>query len=583
MEFDTAPQWNKELALARNEIIENWKQFEGTKEEFLEKFKRGQLPDLSLGTQEKIKTLSKTKFNNWLRRHDKDGLSGLLSGHGKPGSRFSAEKKNFIVECIYKNPKIRSVRVFEYFNNRFGSKVSRRTFERFIKCWKEENPQLYAYLVNPSSWRNKFRVSFGRSDERIDHFCQRWEADSTPADVICDDGKRYICPGLIDVFSRKPLVSLAETSKSTAIAALLRRGMITWGIPEELIKDHGKDFSSRHIKAICATFGIKTPFIPPHRPDLKPHIEAFWRTLAYGLFEELPNFIGHSVAERQSIRSREAFAKRFLKRGETVKVSLSPKALQKVINAWIRNKYEQDVHRGIGCRPAERAACTKPVRRVGDERVLDILLAPIGEPTVLKKGIMYKTAWYQAEALIFHIGEKVRIREDLQDVGRIFVFDQKGRFVCEAIDQALTGFTVEDYRKQRKLQNQMIRRANKALSKLAQIPENPMIALLQDRESVPGKVVPLVRQEAVEIPAAKEALKAIEARDEIESRKEPAKEIPDDEGFYYGSDSEIRDYESIMKKLRDGKPITDRERKVKEGFEGSFTDKLLQKAEEGGK
>ncbi len=571
--YNEASKWNRDQAHERLELLKRWWGFRGknarkkTKLEFAKK-----------------EGISLSRLNRYLRLFALYGFDGLLSGHGKKGPRcLSKDQQDFIVGLIYKNPKIRAVRVWEYLNDKFGPGPSKSTVERFMRWWKTENKQLYDYLKNPNAWRSKYQISQGNASENITRFCQRLELDSTPADIICSDEKRYTCVGAIDVFSRKAKVLLADVSKSAAIAALLRDCICSWGIPEIIVKDHGRDYASKYIEAICATLKMKVPFIPPYRPDLKPFIERFWQTLGYGLFEELPGFIGHSVSDREAIRAQERFAKQFLKRGETVKIKLAKDELQEIIDKWISDKYEQVVHSGINARPAERAAASmNAVRRVSDERILDLLLARWGKATIQKKGIMYQGGFYQAVDLYQYIGEQIEIREDLRDAGRIYIFDKNGQFLFVATDKALTGFTPENYREMRKKQNQMIRQRVKALEQLTEVPEYPMLAHLERRESAPGKIISFIRQKEAEIPAAKEALKAVEARDEIGSREEPITEIPDEEGFFYGHDHRIRRYEHLMEKYRLGKTLTNPEREFIQDFEQSDEFYLTISSAEGG-
>ena len=60
---------------------------------------------------------------------------------------------------------------------------------------------------------------------------QVWELDSTPADVMCADG-RHVIVGAMDAWSRRGRLLVVPVSRATAICALLRRCLIDWGVPE---------------------------------------------------------------------------------------------------------------------------------------------------------------------------------------------------------------------------------------------------------------------------------------------------------------------------------------------------------------
>ena len=94
----------------------------------------------------------------------------------------------------------------------------------------------------------------------------------------------------------------------------------------------------------------------------------------------LPGFIGHNVSDRKQIEARKAFAHRL---GESPDkafcVELTRDDLQDLTDRWLTDKYEHTAHGGLkGKTPFEVfSAWTGAIRRIEDERVLDIMLAPI--------------------------------------------------------------------------------------------------------------------------------------------------------------------------------------------------------------
>ena len=122
---------------------------------------------------------------------------------------------------------------------------------------------------------------------------------------------------------------------------------------------------------------IEPDVLPPYSPEKKPFIERFFGTLTRGLLAYLPGFAGHDVAQRQAIRARRSFAER---RGESeadaFQVELPAAELQARIDAWIETIYEREPHDGLDGRTPFEVAAGQPVRRIENERALDILLAP---------------------------------------------------------------------------------------------------------------------------------------------------------------------------------------------------------------
>ena len=181
--------------------------------------------------------------------------------------------------------------------------------------------------------------------------------DSTPADVICADG-RYSLNGVLDVYSRRARVLVRPTSRATAIVAALRRALLDRSVSEIVRTDEGKDYVSRHVRRVLADLGIEHDILPPYSPESKPFIEHFFGTLARGCLAYLPGFAGHNVTQRQAIRARRSFAAR---RGESAadayRVKLAAADLQERIDAWIETVYEREPHGGLdGRAPFEAAA-----------------------------------------------------------------------------------------------------------------------------------------------------------------------------------------------------------------------------------
>ena len=74
----------------------------------------------------------------------------------------------------------------------FGESMpSYDSLNNFYKRWKKENPQTHIFAKSPDKWKNNFLVAIGDESEKAKYRNHYWEFDATPADVICNDGKRY--------------------------------------------------------------------------------------------------------------------------------------------------------------------------------------------------------------------------------------------------------------------------------------------------------------------------------------------------------------------------------------------------------
>ena len=107
------------------------------------------------------------------------------------------------------------------------------------------------------------------------------------------------------------------------------------------------------------------------------------------------------------------------------------------------------------------------MRMIEDERALDILLlepAQGGVRTVHKKGISVGGLWHVAADLGAYIGQRVRIRLDEGDAGKIFVFSEDAVFLCEAVCPERAGISRQQLAQAtRKVQGEMLRKARKAI------------------------------------------------------------------------------------------------------------------------
>jgi hypothetical protein len=260
--------------------------------------------------------------------------------------------------------------------------------------------------------------------------------DSTPADVELVDGRHCII-GVIDVYSRRPLLLVSKTSKAAAVALAYRKALLAWGVNEIAKTDNGSDYTSKHMVRVFQTLGVVHEKCQPFSGDQKPHIERFFKTFSHGLVELLPNYIGHNVTDRQAIRARQSFSERLFKKDSVVKINMTAEELQCFCDRWITNVYLQRKHDGLKCTPFDMLASWRGgIRSIEDERALDVLLAEAprgdGMATVTKKGLKIEGIFYIAPEFgsAVDVGERVHVRFT-EKLGLVYVFHH-GQFICIA-------------------------------------------------------------------------------------------------------------------------------------------------------
>ncbi|WP_330925276.1 DNA-binding protein [Candidatus Sororendozoicomonas aggregata] len=347
-----------------------------------------------------------------------------------------------------------------------------RAVQNWLSHWKAENHRLFTAVANPDAYKNKYKAAPGNASENVVRLNQRWELDSSPADILCTDG-RFTLIACVDVYSRRAVMKVRKTSDSYGVALTLRRALLEWGVPEEAKTDNGADYKSQHIRMAMDTLGIHQIFAQPYAGEQKPHVERFFKTFQHSLSEMLEGYIGHSVAERQAIEAQFSFADRLTKRAQgVIKTTLSSEALQEKCDRWL-NIYMHEDHSGLnGLSPVEVVrAWAEPARTISNERALDMLLEPIpgnkGERTMQKKGIAVNNHWYLAPELGARIGDRFIVRFDTEDMGRIYLFELDGAFLCQAECPRLTGISNEDMARAMKAHEKGIAEAKAELRKKA--------------------------------------------------------------------------------------------------------------------
>ena len=440
--------------------------------------------DLEAWVRVEVPRLSVSSIRRWSRALHQEGLGALAGRYGnrKGGGIIEgdAEVKDLILGMIVDHPHASAKLVMRALRAKFevSRRPSYRSVQRYMQNWKTDNRQLHAAVTNPDIWRSHFQAAGGDAAEGVVALNQLWELDSTPGDVILADGARHAIVGVIDVWSRRVKIHVSRTSRATAIAALLRKAVLDWGVPQIARTDEGADYTSRHMTRALLALEIEQDVCPPFTPEKKPFIERALGTFLHDLLELTPGFIGHDVAGRKAIEARRSFADRLMKRGqEPAELRMTPEELQEFCDTWCEAIYARDPHRGLGGQsPFERAlGWSGPVARIADERALDILLAEApgedGWRTVVKKGIRVEGALYDAPELGGHEGTRVKVLFDDGDVGRVYVFTSEGDFLCIAAAPEIAGVSRREVAVRRRAKQKAVvaeeKKALKAASKRA--------------------------------------------------------------------------------------------------------------------
>jgi hypothetical protein len=352
-----------------------------------------------------------------------------------------------IVSAISADPHIRVTRIWEWLPTRYAKVPSLRVLQSFVAQWKRENPALMMRLRDPDSYKSKFLLALGDAAAGITRVNQLWEIDGTRLEVQCSNGLFHL-ESVIDVRSRKMCAVLTPTASAQSTALILRKAIPATGVPERIKSDWGREYLNVRTERAMLRLGIAWQKVAkPYAGELKPFIERGIGTQLHMFFEQCPGFKGHSVKQASEIRARHSFQERRGERRNIIKlynVQLSSEELQELLGRWLSSVYGNRPHAGLhGSTPnAEFAAgeARGEVRRVADERLLDVLLGEDGLAVVSTKGLRIRGAQFWNDALIEWRGRKVQwIRT--RDSGRILVFsdEEKPEFIAIAEDYNAKG------------------------------------------------------------------------------------------------------------------------------------------------
>ena len=552
-EFARLPEERRREAEARHAILAARDAFcaaaklpkkRGT-ELFLREYRAGAI-ELPEQAGRKRRSLSWATLYRWEKAWREFGLAGLAPRYKSTRSTGIPEHmRDFLRAMLVEYPHASVAHLRSGLEARYdGQQIpSVSAIRRWVNKWRKKNASLMEYLTNPDQWRSRRLVAFGDAAEQIERLNQLWEFDSTPGDVMLTDGRHTII-GVIDVYSRRGKLLVAPTSKATAVAALTRRALLDWGVPEAVKTDNGSDYVSMHVVRVFEDLEIEQILCPPFSPEKKPHIERFFHTFSHGIVELLPGYIGHSVADRKTIEARRSFAARLMDReADPVRIEMTSAELQQVCDRWCEAIYHQDSHSGLdGLSPAEVARrWTGPVRKITNERALDILLAEApdnhGRREIRKKGIRVDNAWFMAPELAPHVGRTAHVLLDATDYGTIYVFlpedDGRRTWLCKAVCPERTGHDRSQIAATaRAVQKRVMQAGRRELKKLAREMAVDAISreILSWREKQIANVVDMPRPaEQYETPMLEQAARAVDDIRRAEQGPRPYGLTPDQE------------------------------------------------------
>ena len=422
-----------------------------------------------------LPVISRRSLERWIadkanNKLSKPGFDRSLNRKGKGVLDIANDGRvrQFILGMIAHQPHLSASHVMTLCRHEFGDHlkvVSKgvektipmppvRTFQHTLAELKSSHKVELTKLTNPDKYRSVYAPAGIGMLRHVTEPNALWQIDASPVDALCTDGRHavYAC---IDIATRRTIFSLSKTPRASAVALLIRKAILAWGVPDTIKTDNGSDFVAQDTKRLFAALDIEMELSEAYTPQQKGHVERVIKTFQHDMATLLPGFIGHSVADRKAIENRKSFAERLGETdAETFSVSLTGPELAVHIDEWAALIYAKRDHAGLkGKSPMLAAAASmRPVRTV-DERALDLLLMPVagkdGLRTVTKFGIRIDHFHYMTPHVL--PGTLVLVRQDPMDMGKAYVFAADGgQYLGQATCPELAGINPQAFVKEAK-------------------------------------------------------------------------------------------------------------------------------------
>lgn len=501
-------------------------------------------------TRAKYTTISYRSIQRWVLKNEQVGLVACADRRATQGGTYERksiiekypEIEKFFIAVITEKPHIQSTHLTEVLNElriaKFGAEatgeiycpeISYDAVNRYRIKYEKQHAMALTAQTNPKKFKNQFMSSLGSQDEAVTYPNQLWLMDGTPAEWDLTDG-RHTASVVLDVWTRDMKILFSKTARTETNKLLLRAAVLDWGVPDGSKVDNGTDYVSREIMMFFEEMGIPVERCTVFSPWEKGMVERGIKTFVHSIMEVFDNFMGHSVAERAAIEDRRTFADQIFKKNAVVKVNMSCAEMQKLADAWLAGTYRMKEHRTLEMTPLEkRASYTGTVKRISNERALDILMfKPVRSPIIAKKGIRYDKQWFIHAELPLHVGKVADICLDPNDMGKLVV-KVEGKFLCIASNAMLAGINRAEVAAHGKAKQNAFIAEKKAEYRKAKktLPislHDLAMDMLVSRAEKAGKVTVMAKKaEEYSTAALEEAAKVLKAQEGIQESTEGEK------------------------------------------------------------
>lgn len=417
--------------------------------------------------KEKGKSASRSSLYEWRKLYiqsNRDAAS-LITGYGNTGNQGKKRIEDRVYEIIDET-------IDRLLMNKSGTKtieVCKQVRVQIKQENKERLKQGFEPLKIPSDMtiyrrfnekdefekaKKRFSYLYARTKhgyigitDKLGRPLQVVEIDHSPIDLLLvDDETRTPLPrgnftAVIDVFSRYILgfnITFENASYKSDMLTLLHaiskknlkekfpdilNDHLSYGIPEIVVMDRGKDFKSKWLTTALTQLGCEDPsYNDPKSPWQKPHIERFFSTKNQ-TFDQ--RFQGTTFSNNQEARKRD--------QNPQEKAVIGIQAYISMFNKWLMDDYHIHVMDSLGDSPMNvfRQGIKQNPPRVRNMQEVKMALLPFVS-RIIDRGMLktWKLKYrshelYDLEKYLESLGgsQKVMAKYDPDDISHLYVWD----------------------------------------------------------------------------------------------------------------------------------------------------------------
>jgi transposase InsO family protein len=240
--------------------------------------------------------VSRQSVHSWLRRYQDAGLAGLMDRSKRPAScphQLAAEVEVLVCELRRKHPRWGPVRLVHELGRLGVDPVpSRMSVYRAL---------VRHGLIEPGKRRGS-RREFRRWER--DEPMALWQMDIVGGVFLADGSECKVVTGVDDHSRFCVIASVVRRATGRAVCLAFANALRTYGVPEEVLTDNGKQFTDRFghggevlFDRICRDNGIVHRFTQPRSPTTTGKIERFHGSLRRELLDEAVPFADLAAAQ----------------------------------------------------------------------------------------------------------------------------------------------------------------------------------------------------------------------------------------------------------------------------------------------